>query len=248
MKEGSKILWTDTVDSTQEEVKRQLQTLDNLSVIAALFQTAGKGQRGNKWSSGRGENLTFSLLLKPGSDGTAPLKATDQFGISILSAVAVKELLLSKGVSCQIKWPNDIYVGNRKICGMLIENRLDDNGMVADSIIGIGINVNQTVFPPELVNPVSMAKILKKDFDVKILLEEFVEIFRKLLYLPEGELKEKYLDGLYRLGCRAAYTDLITGEEFQGVIRGINPVGKLIVELSDGALKTFSFKEISYII
>ena len=248
MKQGVKTIWLDTVDSTQEEVRRNIGSLDNLTAVTALFQTAGKGQRGNKWSSGRGENLTFSVLMRPGQDGIRPVPAKEQFYISIVSSLAVKELLDSYGLRPAIKWPNDIYIGNKKICGMLIENILGTDGMVKDSIIGIGINVNQTDFPPQLMNPVSMARITRREYDIKDILKAFLERFCALLDEDPAELRRRYLDSLFRFGVKADYTDTKTGETFTGTIKGIDGEALLYVEMPDGSMRKFAFKEISYIL
>ena len=245
-------MWFNTLDSTQEEVKRRVEELNNASVVAALYQTAGKGQRGNKWSSATGENLTFSILVKPGSDGVPPIPAASQFNLSIVSALAVKEFLESIGINCKIKWPNDIYVGNKKICGMLIENKLDSGGMVAHSIIGIGININQTAFPPELVNPTSAALQLHRSFDIRPLLEDFMASFASVLeeyiILGADSLRKRFLESLYRLGQKHTYRDLASGSEFTGKIIDVATDGRVIIELPDGNTKPFSFKEIGYII
>ena len=248
MKQGVKTIWLDTVDSTQEEVRRNIGSLENLTAVAAMFQTAGKGQRGNKWSSGRGENLTFSLLLRPGQDGIRAIPAKEQFYISIVSSLAVKELLGSYDLRPCIKWPNDIYIGNKKICGMLIENILGSDGMVKDSIIGIGINVNQTDFPPQLMNPVSMAKVTHREYDIKDILNAFLERFCTLLADDPEALRQRYLDSLFRFGVKAEYTDTKTGEAFIGTIRGIDGEALLYVEMPDGSMRKFAFKEISYIL
>ena len=122
------INWFDTLDSTQEEVRRHIFELDNLSVTAALSQTSGKGQRGNRWDSEKGENLTFSILLRPGKDNIRDITPFRQFVLSKISALAVKRTLDAYGIRSRIKWPNDIYVGDRKICGMLIENSISPDG------------------------------------------------------------------------------------------------------------------------
>ncbi|MBQ2068810.1 MAG: biotin--[Bacteroidales bacterium] len=123
-----KINWFDTLDSTQEEVRRHISELDNLSVTAALYQTSGKGQRGNRWNSEKSRNLMFSILLRPGLGGVPEVPAPGQFFISLVASLAVHATLQDYGISSKIKWPNDIYAGNKKICGMLIENTLGPKG------------------------------------------------------------------------------------------------------------------------
>ena len=148
-----------------------------MSVLSVIDQTSGKGQRGHKWSSAPGENLTFSIVLKGGSseDGKG-MMASDQYMINRSTAQSVVLLLEKHGIKSWIKQPNDIYVNDRKICGTLIENSLQGNTLVY-SIIGIGLNVNQTIFDPTLPNPISMSSITGTHYDIRSLLDEFMDIF-----------------------------------------------------------------------
>ena len=247
MKGGMTIIWLDTVDSTQNEVQRQADTLDNLSVIAAIRQTSGRGQRGNRWHSPAGENLTFSVLLRPGEDGIPELPAGRQFLISQVATLAVRGLLQEAGIPSSVKWPNDIYVGDKKICGMLVENALA-GGKVRTSVIGIGVNVNQTVFDPELMNPVSMKKLTGQAYDPVRLLERFCDLFMIRLKQESHRLQADWLAVLYRKGERCRFTDCRTAAVFEGTIKGISQIGLLEVEMPDGSIQEFGFKEISYIL
>lgn len=286
------IIWLESIDSTNDEAKRRISGLDNLSVLSALSQTAGRGQRGNSWSSEAGQNLTFSIVIKfmSGTDTLydersvhetlPPLKASDQFVISEIAALSVVELLKTLGVKSEIKWPNDIYVGSKKICGMLIENSLRGNH-VNSSIIGIGLNVNQKNFDVSLPNPTSMLIEVTKQkclpasrYNLKSLLNDFMDIFLTLInrYMIDrqdslDELRENYLSHLWRLNEPARFIDytvlpsghsdmpvvagVVNGEgrEFTGTIRGLSPVGNLLVEEhTTGQIREFSFKEIGYIL
>ena len=111
MKSKHDIIWLESVDSTNHEAARQISNLDNLSVVSAVRQTEGRGQRGNKWLSNNGENLLFSIVLKL----TPPMLAYDQFVLNELTALAVVDFLASYGISADIKWPNDIYIDKRKM-------------------------------------------------------------------------------------------------------------------------------------
>lgn len=250
MKQDFKIIRMDEVDSTNNEIKRRGGSLDNLSVIITNKQTAGRGQVGNKWLSPPGENLTFSILLRPGSDGLPSIKATEQFLISRIATLSVFDLLTEKGINCRIKWPNDIYVGNKKICGMLIENTLS-SGQVASSIVGIGLNVNQEAFSPELLNPTSMYKASGEKYSLEECLQYILKSFALYMDTAQGEeesIKEKYLSCLYRLGELSDFRDIKEERVFKGRIKGVAENAKLIVEMPDGRDKEFAFKEISYII
>lgn len=173
MKNKHDIIWLDTVDSTNSESKRRILKIDNLSVVSALEQTKGRGQRGNRWSSQPGENLTFSLVVKD-----FRIKANEQSAISQATALSLVDLLSRHEIKARIKWPNDIYAGDEKICGILIENSL--KGSEIDwSIIGIGLNVNQTAFPEDLPNPTSMKLCTgnSNPYNTREILEEFMGIF-----------------------------------------------------------------------
>lgn len=241
------IKWLETVDSTQEAIRRGLPDLANLSVVAARNQTAGRGQRGNKWNTRPGENLTFSILLRPGMDGIPAITVADSFRISEISALAVRTALEDFGIHTWIKWPNDIYAGDRKICGMLIENILQ-GGLVAGSIIGIGLNVNQTDFDPELPNPESMARLSGRSFATEAVLQTILGHFCFLLTSDPSDIRERFLDVLYRKEQWHSYTDCATGEVFEGMIKGISKRGLLRVGMPDGRIREFGFKEIAYII
>lgn len=247
MKKSSLIRWYDTIDSTNSQARRCLGEVDNMAVFAAGYQTAGRGQRGNKWSSAPGENLTFSILLKGKAAGG--IRAGEQFDISEAAALSVYDFILSEGVECRIKWPNDIYFRDRKICGILIENILEGDA-VAASIIGIGINLNQTSFPPELLNPVSLKMLTGVHRQPEEALEKFVECFESRLHglSDRAALKAGYESVMYRKDSEYQFRDLVTEEIFRGTIRGVSPCGKLVVQTDSGELKEFTFKEIGYII
>ena len=279
------IMWFDTLDSTNEEVRRRIDSLDNLSVVSALSQTAGRGQRGNSWSSAPGENLTFSVLLRFASDDSSCfslLKATDQFVISEIAALSVVQFLENHGISASIKWPNDIYIVRKKVCGILVENILRGSG-VFYSIVGIGLNVNQRNFDVTLSNPTSMLLEIGEQvcfpdyesdtYNIRCLLDEFMVIFAEkcnvyLVSLPDhSKLRDSFISHLWRLNEPARYLDftalpaghasdpIVAGRnydearEFTGIIRGLSPIGNLLVEdIKANSIKEFAFKEISYIL
>ena len=185
------IMWSEELDSTNEEARRRISDLDNLSVLSVERQTAGRGQRGNRWISATGENLTFSIILKfrkgdASSDESScdsavlpQLKAVNQFVLSEISSLALVRLLENHGIRASVKWPNDIYIGSCKVCGMLIENSILGSS-VSSSIIGIGLNVNQRNFDVSLPNPTSMLlEDMKKEYDLKTLLEEVLICYQK---------------------------------------------------------------------
>ena len=265
MKRDYDIIWSDSVDSTNDEARRHIRDLDNLSVLSAISQTSGRGQRGNVWLSEPGANLLFSIVLKfEGEDirdsqgrlVLSPVQAYDQFVISQIATLSVVDMLAAHDIQARIKWPNDIYVGDKKICGMLIENTVKGKWL-SSSIIGIGLNVNQRNFDVNLQNPTSMSLCsdeVHSPFDLKKLLEEFMDIFTdyidRFCHITGGfnRLDRLYHSQLWRLGQPAEFIDLTVGTAFRGIIRGTSPVGHLLVELPDGTTREFAFKEIAYIL
>ena len=229
------IIWLGSTDSTNEEAKRHISDIDNLSVLSAFEQSAGRGQRGNRWLSNPGENLTFSIVLKfsgTASDSVAALPkliARDQFVLNEIVSLSVVEFLAAYGIAARIKWPNDIYVDDRKICGILIENSLRGD-LISSSIIGIGLNVNQKHFDATLPNPTSMLlshphsichpERSEGSFPLHPILEEFTDIFISYhdRYLSAGSdpstLRRHYLKHLWRKdqpSCFIDYTDTAIG-------------------------------------
>ena len=179
------IIWLDHIDSTNDEAARRISGLDNLSVLSARTQSAGRGQRQNIWLSEPEANLTFSIILKP-----ADFMAKDQIAISAVTAISIVELLAKYNIPAEIKWPNDIYVGNDKISGILIEHSIKGR-KISHSIIGIGLNINQCNFDVSIPNPTSMAQYLRnldnkfatneEKIDIQVCLDEYIDIFKKNL-------------------------------------------------------------------
>ncbi|MBR5703916.1 MAG: biotin--[Bacteroidales bacterium] len=197
------IEWLDCTDSTNSELRRRLDSLDNLSVIAARFQTAGRGQGDHIWVSPNAENLTFTVLFRFGEGGIAPLPALEAVRITHAATLALHSFLADEGVQARIKWPNDIWVGDRKICGMLIENVLDGQN-VGCSIIGIGLNLNQKEFDPSLPNPVSLYQLTGRTYPLEGTLERLYDkICRRAAQLDTSdgryELERNFNKYVFRL-------------------------------------------------
>lgn len=157
------IIWLETVDSTNSVLRKRIPDLDNLSIIAASEQTAGRGQGTHTWFASPGANLTFSILFR--FEGDCALAVADVILVTQVTTLAIRDYLLRYGVEARIKWPNDIWVGDRKICGILIENTLE-NGSVRESVVGIGLNINETQWPERLPNPVSLRELTGRSFDI----------------------------------------------------------------------------------
>lgn len=256
MKNKYAIKWFDQVDSTNNEAKRTLDECDNLSVLSAMSQTSGRGQRGNIWSSEGGKNLLFSIVLKFDGILDRRFRAYDQSVISEMTSLCIVDFLSRYDIKAQIKWPNDIYVGDRKICGILIENSVQDRWLTS-SVIGIGLNINQRNFDVNLPNPTSMylESPAGNEFDLKECLETFMEIFdgyfKRYFNIKGGftTIRTLYLSQLWRRHEIHTYRNIAENLLFKGMIRGVSDVGNLIVEnLDSGEIKEFGFKEIGYII
>lgn len=214
-------------------------------VICAERQTAGRGQRGHTWTSPEGVNLLFSVVLCP-----TFLPAGEQFLLSQAVALALVDTLGTCGIDARIKWTNDIYAGDRKLVGILIEHHLA-GGRLARTVAGIGINVNQTAFDPALPNPVSLAQAGGRKFNRSRLLETFlVRCLRRYAQLERGEkeaLQHAYRKRMYRLGEQHPYR-LSDGTLFQAAIEGVLPSGELILRHADGTRHEYLFREIEFVI
>jgi BirA family biotin operon repressor/biotin-[acetyl-CoA-carboxylase] ligase len=244
------IIWFETLDSTNSEANRRMEDAEDFTVYAARFQTNGRGQKGNTWESAVGENLTFSILVKP-----AGLKAEDQFLLSEVAALGVVSYLTSKGLEAKIKWPNDIYVFDNKICGILIEHYLGSDKLSA-SILGIGLNLNQKKFASAAPNPTSLfletGKIYKLE-DELILLSRFIKRFYNMINQNAYEqmadtINNEYLSRLYRLREFHFYEDAGTNEIFEAQIVGIDQNACLLLERRGGEVESYAFKEIKYVL
>ena len=253
MKNKYDIIWLDEVGSTNDAARRGIDSFDNLSVLSALSQTAGRGQRGNTWCSDPGQNLTFSIILKYDQFPGGGIQAFDQFAISEIASLSIIDLLAGYGIKAKIKWPNDIYVEDRKICGILIENSVRGE-FLATSIIGIGLNINQRNFNVTEIRPTSVALETSREYIIADCLDDFMSLFRnyvsRYLHINGGlsKLRRLYLSQMWKLNERQEFVDLVSGDEFTGIIRGLSDIGLLLVENEKGELKEFAFKEIRYII
>ena len=245
-----KIIRLETIDSTNSEAFRRLPELEHGTVLWALEQTAGRGQRGNSWFSAPGENLTFSVVLK---FMEGELAAADAHFLNYAIAEAVAAFLESLAVPANVKWPNDVFVGRKKISGVLIENSLVGSS-VAASVVGVGFNVNQKDFP-QLANATSLCLCTGREYPLETCLDGILRRFEKALsYLVRPGLRAalfaSYSSRLFQKGAAARYRDLLTGEEFTGVIKGADPAdGRLrVLDSATGALRLFRFKELGYIL
>ena len=209
--------------------------------VVADYQTAGKGCGANTWESERGKNLTFSLLLHP-----VEILASCQFRISEAVSVSLCRTLESYIYNkVEIKWPNDIYIGGRKICGILIENRLQGSS-IKDSIVGIGLNVNQAFFLSDAPNPVSLLQILGHEVDREELLRVFLNELNAAFAMKREALAAAYHHRLYRQDGYYDFKD--TSGLFKAKVSHVLDDGRLVLLDTEGKARFYAFKEVSFII
>jgi BirA family transcriptional regulator, biotin operon repressor / biotin---[acetyl-CoA-carboxylase] ligase len=239
------IHFLDEVESTNQYLINFLES-DNIEeemAVACFNQTKGRGQRGNTWISESGKNISYSIAIHPNY-----LSARNQFIIAQAIALAVKSFLDEFIKDISIKWPNDIYWNNKKIAGTLIENNLKGD-LIDYSVIGIGININQDIFPDTLPNPVSIKQITGIEYNLEDLVSKLhhkiKDVLEELSHGTEVEIQRYYLNALYRRDGFHSYNNW--NNIFKARIRGISAKGNLILEHEDGTLKDYAFKEISFI-
>lgn len=212
------------------------------TVVVTDKQTKGRGQRGNTWESAAGKNLTFTLVLKP-----AFLKLTDQFSMSMLVSLAVRSVFekFSEKSDVRVKWPNDIYIGENKCAGILIENSLRGNKLDY-MLVGIGMNVNQAVFPLEGATSLFLETGLESELR-EVLLQTLLTIEKYYLLLKNKgvfALRPEYLS--YLLWKDELHVFQSADRKFTGKILGVDRNGRLVVE-SDSGQESYEVKEISFI-
>jgi BirA family biotin operon repressor/biotin-[acetyl-CoA-carboxylase] ligase len=206
-------------------------------VVWADYQTAGKGQGTNSWESERGKNLLFSILYHP-----QDIPANRQFQISMAVSLAIADALGEQIGDVSIKWPNDIYWRNAKIGGILIENRLMGQ-TIKDSIIGVGINVNQRQFHSDAPNPISLWQIHGHETDRETLLRSILDRFS--LYINK-DVKSRYVNMLYRRKGFHPYCD--KDGAFMAEFKDVEDDGHLVLSKENGQQCRYAFKEIQFVI
>ena len=214
------------------------------TVVTTGFQTGGRGQAGNKWESEDGKNLLFSTLIRP-----PEISADEQFLISMIISLGVCDFAERFVPAAFIKWPNDIYINNDKIAGILIENSILGN--ITDySVAGVGFNINQENFVSEAPNPVSLKMATGKDYDIDDCLRKAVadldKRYKQLIAGNFSEIRDNYTGKLYRYLEWSEYS----GKEgsFTGKIRSVTPQGLLLIERRSGKTESYAFKEIDFIL
>lgn len=247
-----RIIWMDEVPSTHNLLKTpEYAHLAPYTMLVARRQPAGRGQRGNSWESEDYKNLTFSMSANP-----SWLHPAAQFSISEAVALAVVALLQEYGIEAMVKWPNDIYVDNSKICGILIDHSLQGSE-ITHTVISAGLNVNQLQFLSDAPNPISMLGLMPKgtpQFDIEFMARRIQQLIYHLVEMTRTatgreSLHQAFMARLYRNdGKPYPYLDNRTGERIEATITDVGPTGLLTLTLPDNETRIYAFKEISFLI
>ena len=239
MKKTAFIKETHSTNNLLREMMRE-QSIPELFVLRTDFQTAGKGQTGNSWESAKGKNLLFSTVIYP-----PHIAIENQFIVSQMISIAIKQTLDEYADGFSVKWPNDIYWNDKKIAGILIENSLQA-GKIKWMIIGVGLNVNQEVFKSDAPNPVSLKQITGKRQNRKKIIDTILSkmdiLYKNINY---SSVRAVYSESLYRKN--GFYTFRADGETFDACISQVYPDGQLELETKSGEIRRFYFKEVEYV-
>ena len=238
--------------STNTYLKRMAALLPSGTVVYTHRQTAGRGQKGNSWEAEPGKNLTFSMLLKqPGVPAARQFCLSEAVSLAIVDAI---EPRIASGRDVAVKWPNDIYWHDRKLCGILLELSLMGSG-IDYMVAGVGLNVNQERFVSNAPNPVSLKQITGSDTDLDALLHDVCSSIEQLCaQCAQGldavaALHRRYLSRLYRNDGKSHLFAKPGGERFEATISGVMPDGMLVLRHTDtGHEHTYAFKEVSHVI
>jgi BirA family biotin operon repressor/biotin-[acetyl-CoA-carboxylase] ligase len=243
---GSKLILRDELPSTNTYLSQLLrdEILPEGTIVCTNYQSAGRGQPGKSWESEKGKNLLISILILP-----AMINPVNQFILSMAISLGICDFLGRQFDECAIKWPNDIYVNNDKIAGILIENSIMGE-KIEYSIAGIGLNVNQDKFLSEASNPVSMKLLSGTDYDLTTCLNQLAydldKRYKQVISGIYDTIRNEYLSKLYRQNEWFNYRD--REGIFSGRIVSVSQTGKLQVEKKSGFLMEYSFKEIEFIL
>ncbi len=243
---GKNIIRLDETDSTNNYARRTLVPITSVegTVVLAQYQKSGRGHHTNVWESARGKNLTFTLILEPKF-----LVPSRQFLLSQVVSLGIADFISDNYKGVSVKWPNDIYVGDKKIGGVLIETNIKGSTL-ALSYVGIGININQEEYISDAPNPVSLKNLTKTNFDIDTCLEQvLLKIHNWYRQLRAGSFE--YINSQYRLRMFRAgkWAQYKIGEKIvEGKITGIDEYGRLALKTRVNEQFYFQFKEIEYII
>lgn len=245
--------WYDTLASTNEAAIRDINAGKGADAGAVYWteeQSKGRGQGNNRWHASPAANLTISIVAYPSHLPIDRLFALTQLtGLAV--ADTVRYFLPERAAEVSLKWPNDVYVGQQKIAGILLQNGLRGS-KISWSVFGIGLNVNETDFPPELTTTATSLRLLAgRDFDREAVAQQLFSAFSKAYELTSParlpDLDQAYHRSLYLRDVPATYREIATGNIFTARIRGAAPTGQLRLEMTDGREQLFSLREVGFV-
>jgi BirA family transcriptional regulator, biotin operon repressor / biotin---[acetyl-CoA-carboxylase] ligase len=240
---GKKIIYLPSCHSTND-IAAELVHTTNVSegtVVITDEQTAGRGQRGTQWQAGRGHNFTLSIVLKPSF-----LALSDQFLLSQAVALGVRNYVAESTKNVYIKWPNDIYVNELKLGGILIESSIQGTG-ISHSIVGIGLNINQADFQNLRATSLRLETGHRHHLPEELpkLLQALESVYLRLRQGQAEAIRREYLASL--LGYGQARLFRTKHGEFEGVVCGVAPTGQLLINKADGTPLSFDIKEVEWV-
>ncbi len=243
---GSNLLFFKNLSSTNTRASELLRknNLPEGTIVYTNYQSSGRGYTGNTWESEDGKNLLFSIVLFPSF-----INPEDQFHLSMTVSLGICDFLKRYVPFCTIKWPNDIYVNNDKIAGILIESSIMDS-KIEYSIAGIGLNINQDKFKGDAPNPVSLSLLTGRIYDLHVCLNQLTDDldirYKQLIGGNSIQIRKEYVSKLFRLNEWCEYKDL--NADFTGRILTISDSGRIIIERQSGEISEYSFKELEFIL
>lgn len=240
-------------NASNKKVGLNDKSTGKVQLVTTDYQTHGHGQVNTVWESARGENLLFSFLFRP-----QHITAGEQFFLSEIACLAVAHTLDAYTEGISVKWPNDVYHHDRKICGMLLRHTLS-GAQISATLVGIGLNLNQKQFVGDAPNPVSLRQIIGRPVDREEVLCRFAHHFDRLLRAvtppdPDKRLAQRqrlhreYLRRLYHRDGAHDYVDTASGETFSAHIIDVAPTGQLTLRTTDGQLRHYHFKEVRFVV
>lgn len=236
------------VASTNSTMKRIANTLADGTVLQAYAQTAGRGQKGNSWEAEPGKNATFSQMIR-----RPRLDVKKQFFLSEAVSLAIVDTLEKYATGFTIKWPNDIYHADNKVCGILIEQSLDQDG-IDYAIVGVGVNINQHFFISDAPNPTSLYRITGKEHDVMDVTRSICEKIEEYCRFDGTQeqlnaLHERYLSKLYRYDGKPHLFTTPQGQQFEAIIEAVHPDGTLTLRhIANDTTHDYLFKQVGFVI
>ena len=226
-------MYIKSTNSTNTLLKELVAKGEPQKFIYAGYQTAGRGQTGNGWESEADKNLLCSILLPPDKN---------LYFLNIAVGVALLRVI---GEDFTIKWPNDIYWGDKKVAGILVENAIIGSE-IRYSIAGIGLNVNQTTFVSDAPNPISLKQIRGQEYDIEWLMNQLLKAVHTILNEPEQEIWSYYKSHLYRREGFWPFED--KQGRFEAAIQDVLPTGEIVLRDTNGLIRQYEFKQIKYIL